>query len=267
MCRILLAIGAGKELERLALAMRSASFRDPYRAFRGRRWSHGDGWGYLLVTHDELQHYRSLKPVYTDDRGFETLMESIPDRGLLIMHSRVASQGGINLRNTQPFSFSTGTGLAMWLVHNGDLEGERLKAKLEASELTEGVSDSYLLGLYLRDNLKSPSVEALVTLLGPIKGAVRTSLNTIFATINEEIVRAFAVAYSNPEYAGDVQNWEYARLLYFKNQSLITVASSTVGLYYEAPWKTLTNGTVMGIELRGHDLEVGGVRSMTMAPE
>jgi len=251
MCRILIATGEGEKLRELALAMRSASHRDPYKASRGRGWSHRDGWGYLLVTRDGLQHYRSTNSLPSDSAGFETLLNSISDGSILMMHSRAASQGEISLINTQPFVISTEGGAMAWLIHNGDLDREAVAGMLErgpGEDALKGLSDSYVLAMYVGEAMRSAEGDVSPFLMN-LTEHVKTTLNAALLVMRNKSIRTTVVAYSNPDYAKDPRNWNYSRVIHLEEPAVMALASSTLELYYRGPWRTLKNGTVVSFEI------------------
>lgn len=254
MCRILIAAGDGEELKKLALAMRSASHRDPYKASRGRGWSHRDGWGYLLMTRSAIQHYRSTEAIFDDSNGFEALMNSLRDGAILMMHSRAASQGKVSLVNTQPFVVSTENGVMAWLVHNGDLNKEAVAEMLDRRPpegTIDGLSDSYLLAMYLGEVMSSQGTEVSVvkSAMESLASSVRTSLNTMVLTMDGGLIMATVTTYLNPDYARDPKNWNYSRLILLEEPEVVTIASSTLELYYKGPWRAIENGTFVSFEV------------------
>jgi len=248
-CRVLFAVGDGKEMTPLVKAIVRASEKDPYKEARGKGSQHRDGWGYVLFNDGSLHHHRSVKPIFDDDLGVEGLLKLLDGFSVLMIHTRAASQGSKDIINTQPFSLSS-TGFSCWIYHNGDLDKAGLikKAGLEEEPLTNA-SDSYVMSLYVCKALRSAEKNELLRAYSSLMPFVNTSLNTGSLFLGHEWVRGFITAYSRPEYLLKRENWDYVRQIKLKREGLFAVASSTLELYHEAEWKPVTNGTAFYVEV------------------
>ncbi|CAB49028.1 class II glutamine amidotransferase [Pyrococcus abyssi] len=259
MCRILLAVGNGYRMRPLVEALIKASKDDPYKAARGRGNQHKDGWGYVLVSNGSIIHYKSSKPIFEDEEA-NNLLEKLPDFGVLILHSRAASQGKVNSFNAQPFSYASPHGYQLYFMHNGDLLKELLLEGLKLpKDKYEEVSDSYLAGLYLSLFIGSTSDEDIVERLALLKPTVRTSLNTggILVTPGGE-VKAFGTAYMSEEYLDDPLSKNYMRIMSFYSADLFAMMSSTLELYTFIPLDEVENGTafVVSVNLEEEKFDV-----------
>jgi len=264
MCRVLFAAGRGEEMVPLVDAFVKASRNDPYKAARGKRPYHGDGWGYVLLRDEGVSHYRSLRPVFEDNTAVERLKNSLEGFTVLMAHSRAASQGGRSLFNVQPFAFSTRRGFSFWLYHNGDLDKGKLieMAGFEERDL-EGASDSYALGAYLCRKLGSPEPDEVLRLYSPVMKATNTSLNTGTLFQTPEGISAFITAYSKPLYIMNPKNWDYVKQMVLRRENLFAVASSTLELYLRDEWKPVLNGTAFYVRIDPRE-ERFEVESLTM---
>ncbi|ASJ09277.1 hypothetical protein A3L11_08560 [Thermococcus siculi] len=260
MCRVLFAVGNGEEMIPLVDAFVRASERDPYKEARGKKPYHGDGWGYVLVTGGSARHYRSVRPVFVENRAVEVLKSSLEGFTVLMMHSRAASQGDKSLINVQPFAFTTRRGFSFWLYHNGDLKKDKIieMAEFEERDL-ENVSDSYTMGAYMCRRLASYEPEELLTHYSRMMGATNTSLNTgtLFLGPKGEMA-GFVTAYSRPEHIMNPKNWDYVRQITVQRKDFFAVASSTLELYLNLEWKPVVNGTAfyLNIDPEGEEFEV-----------
>ncbi|WP_456365141.1 class II glutamine amidotransferase [Thermococcus sp.] len=244
MCRVLFAVGEGERIRPLVRALVGAAENDPYKEKRGKGRQHKDGWGYTLLSAGRLQHYRSGEPIFLDEEGVAGLIGKLGGFSVLLAHARAVSQGGRDLLNTQPFSFSSRRGFSFWLYHNGDINKAQLIELGGFEEDLTGVSDSYILGAYLCRKLKGTGKGELLRLYSPVMDATNTSLNTgLLFLLPGGSARAFLTAYSRPLYIMRAANWDYVRQIEVGDENLFALASSTLELYHRAPWKPVQNGT------------------------
>ena len=251
MCRILFAVGEGKRVKPLLDALLKSSEHDPYKLARKKGSQHRDGWGYLLIKDNYIEHYRSENPIFEDKKKVKEVMEKLDDFVIFLAHTRAASQGGKNLFNVQPFAFSTKRGFMFWIIHNGDLSKDQL---VEMGELNpvevEGASDSYVMGVYLCRFLEGIEKEHLLTRFGEIKTATKSLLNTATVLMNsEKEIRAFITGYMSDIYVSDTLNYYYGRLLYFEGADIFAVVSSTFEQYSYIPFEEVENGTAFYVRI------------------
>lgn len=258
MCRILFATGEGEEIAPLFDAIVKSSENDPYKEKRGRGRQHRDGWGYTLIRSGGVRHYRSMKPIFEDDRALELLRGELDGFVTLMVHARAASQGVKSLFNVQPFAFSSRHGFTFWLLHNGDLDKSRVMelAELNGEEL-ENVSDTYTFGVYLCRRLQDPGLETLLPHYRAMKETARSLFNTVtLFHLPDGDVRAFITASMTEDYTGNPLNYDYGKLLVLKNEKLFAVASSTAELYYPTGYEVAPNDTAFYVRIGTGSLEV-----------
>ena len=243
MCRILFALGDGEEIKPLAEALRRASEHDPYRLKLSGKESHADGWGYVLLKDGEVYHYRSIEAIFEDEEGFSGLLNLLRGRVVLLAHARAASQGGKSLFNVQPFPFSSCRGFSFWFLHNGDLNKEEIvrRASFDGKDF-QNASDSYTFGAYLCRFLEGPDGKSLLRVYSAGVEVTKTSFNTMTLFMTPEGKwKAFVTAYMVQPYLEDPVKRDYARLIELREP--FAVASSTLGLYHEAEWRDVPNGS------------------------
>ncbi len=264
MCRVLFAVGRGEEMAPLIDAFVRASENDPYKAARGKKPYHGDGWGYVLLKDGSVSHYRSLRPVFEDGGAVERLRDGLEGFAVLMAHSRAASQGEKSLFNVQPFAFSTRRGFSFWLYHNGDLnKGKAIEMAEFGEKDFKGASDSYTMGAYMCRKLESPEPDEVLRHYSRMMEATNTSLNTGTLFLTPERVSAFVTAYSKPLYIMNPKNWDYVKQMVLRRENLFAVASSTLELYLRDEWKPVLNGTAFYADILPEE-EKFEVREMVM---
>lgn len=247
MCRILFAAGSGHEIRKLLDAFVLSSENDPYKAKRGKSGQHKDGWGYVLLKENSVEHYRSMTPVFQDE-AVKRLRDRLSGFTVLMAHSRAASQGGRNLFNVQPFGFSSRRGFSFWFLHNGDLKKEMIirMAELEEGRL-ENASDSFTAAVYLCRLLEGGDEESLLARFKELKKTVNTALNTAtLITAPRGGVKTFITAYMLADAPAER---DYYRLLSLSTENLFAVTSSTFELYHDEPFQNVKNGEAFYIEV------------------
>jgi predicted glutamine amidotransferase len=112
---------------------------------------HADGWGIAFMQDGDAQLIRESQPS-ASSAHLRFIHDSHAPSPLVIAHIRKATQGGVCLRNTQPFVRELG-GHAHIFAHNGDLGPLRSELDLASSRFRSiGETDSehafcYLLSL------------------------------------------------------------------------------------------------------------------------
>ncbi|AFL96139.1 hypothetical protein CL1_1944 [Thermococcus cleftensis] len=258
MCRILFAVGEGSEIRPLLGALVKSARHDPYRERRNGKKQHADGWGYVLLKDGSVRHYRSLRPVFEDDRAVESLEGELEGFVALMVHARAASQGDRSLYNVQPFAFSTRRGFSFWLMHNGDLDkGAILElAELNPREL-ENVSDTYAFATYLCRRLPSVGLSDLLVHYRTIEGHTRSIFNTVtLFHDSRKGFSAFVTARMSDGYLSNPADYDYAKLLVLEGENLFAVASSTLALYHGAGYEVVPNETAFHVTLDEGSFEV-----------
>ena len=251
MCRILFAVGEGKEIRPLLMALVKSAEDDPYRERRNGKRQHADGWGYVLLKDGSVRHYRSERPVFRDDNAVESLEAELEGFVLLMVHARAASQGDRSLYNVQPFAFSTRRGFSFWLMHNGDLDKGAIieLAGLNPRKL-ENISDTYAFATYICRRLPSVGLGDLLVYYRAIGEHTKSIFNTItLFHDSRKSFSAFITARMGDEYLRNQADYDYAKLLMLKKENLFAVASSTLELYHRAEYEVIPNETVFYVKV------------------
>ena len=132
---------------------------------------HADGWG--LATYKEMQAklYREAAPAAFSNT-LKCLESNHPATLCAIAHIRHATQGGVALKNTQPFERNF-QGRSHVFAHNGDLQDIK-KAIILTSEFPHGETDSEYAFCYLMEVLSTlwekgvPTLKERATLINKI---------------------------------------------------------------------------------------------------
>ncbi|USS41723.1 class II glutamine amidotransferase [Thermococcus aggregans] len=250
MCRVLFAAGNGESMVELVNALVNSSKHDPYKVALGKSPSHKDGWGFIWMSEGKIEHYKTTKPIFEDKEGVESLLGSLKGFGVLLAHTRAASQGSVNIFNTQPFSYSSPEGFTFWFYHNGDLKkDEIIKMAGFREEKLKDASDSYVFGLYLLKRLSSFGEEEVLNTFKEALPTVKTTLNTgtLFTAPNE--VKAFVTAYMVEEREKDTLHKRYSRLLKLETKDLFAVVSSTFEQYSSLPFQEIPNRKAFYVDM------------------
>ena len=243
MCRVLFAVGSGDSMRELVNALVKSSENDPYKVAVGKGPSHRDGWGFLWMSENKVEHYKTTKPIFEDKEGIENLLNSLKGFGVLLAHTRAASQGSVNLFNIQPFLYSSPNGFTFWFYHNGDLKkDEIIKMAGFMEERLRGASDSYVFGLYLLRRLSSFGEDEVLNAFKAALSTVRTTLNTATLFIAPDEAKAFVTAYMVEKREKDPLHRIYSRLLKAEGKDLFAVVSSTFELYSPLHFEEIPNG-------------------------
>lgn len=190
---------------------------------------HGDGWGLSYLNEGKWQTYKSLKPIYEDEKIHE--LKNIKAKAI-ILHVRKATVGEKILENTQPFSYHNTQGDFLF-AHNGTIFDELLTENI----FVKGSSDSVkwfnkMLNCFQKDTLfNSMSVENY------------TSANFIFVTPNKIIV--------GQNYK---ENPKYSTMKLFKENNSIIISSEILPTFKQKQWTNLDNHTFLEINLEDYQL-------------
>ncbi len=131
-------------------SLRAAAEHDPFlvRYTNGRKTSHSDGWGYVIVSSNYIVEYKSLMPIYMDKKGYSQLFNHLQwiiemnEAFAFMVHARLASPGYRRiLVDTHPFHFYTVDNYDSWLAMNGTLMKECIKNKNNRSDTYNLVKD------------------------------------------------------------------------------------------------------------------------------
>ncbi|WP_245521890.1 class II glutamine amidotransferase [Staphylothermus hellenicus] len=239
-----------------------ASQYDPYKVeiSKTRNPRHPHGWGYTLFKYNgeyiSQFHYRSVKPVYEDYNGIELLKTITSDEyyKILLLHSRAASQGQVNLFNTHPF-FYGGKKYQYWIVHNGEMEISKLTDRLGI--MKQNISDSYLLGKLIYELINYPSEENIIEALREAKKYTRSAMNTIniFYTDDQRLIVA-VTSYVVKEYLENKKYIDYYKLYYVASNKEVFLGSSTIFYYLQKNKSPIINNDIVDLINKGIIIEV-----------
>ncbi len=217
MCRILLFFGNPSPTL-------LKSFIEISRKDRTLGLSHGSGWGVLYARKDEYGLYKSTRPIW------ESYIDPPIGYELYLLHSRLASVGGVSLANTHPIVYGD-----FAIAHNGTFRKEELAEELKRRGLdvkTGGTTDSELF------------LKAFVDLGGDVNALVDLSKIAIRYIDIEEPVMNIAIA--------DLKNAEAYFVTYrlveephyvpvYRVGEMTVVSSEPLD---DASWTPLPNGSI-----------------------
>ncbi|QXJ32523.1 Uncharacterized protein J5U21_02174 [Saccharolobus shibatae] len=117
--------GDDKEhLRRLTNCLVKASLNDPL-----ANETHGDGWGIVAITSNNLIHYRSLLPIFKDE-NLEKILNLLDGEMKVIIHARQASDKKlVSPYYSHPYLESTPKS-TLFLAHNGTVDKYKLGSML-----------------------------------------------------------------------------------------------------------------------------------------
>ena len=141
MCRLLGFAGDDKEtFDTLFDCLKEAARNDP---LNPKDPVHGDGWGYVVVNEEGIEHYRSVRPIFEDSRR-----PQIKGYSLAVVHARQTSFPElVSARHSHPFHYLSELG-DFFFAHNGSVDRDRLAGLLGVKDPQKYV-DSELAGLLI----------------------------------------------------------------------------------------------------------------------
>mgnify|MGYP001770650679 CR=1 FL=1 len=220
MCRILLFFGNPKQA--FLKAFIEISRRD-----RTLGLSHGSGWGMLYARKGEYGLYKSTKPIW------ESYIDPPTGYKLYLLHSRLASVGGVSPANTHPIVYGD-----FAIAHNGTFRKEEMAEDLKKRGIditTGGATDTELF------------LKAFVDSGGDVKALVELSKWAIRYLDKEEPMMNIAIV--------DLRNAEAYFVTYrvseephyvpvYRIGEIAVIASEPLD---EEPWSPLPNGSIAKI--------------------
>ncbi len=251
MCRLVIAAlrpsEALRELRILTMGLVEASAYDPYleAASKGKRVSHGDGWGLAAIGiargRPVVLNHKSILPIYNEMS--RSILELFMDRlGMydelyLAIHARASSRGEpYGAEYAHPYRVDTEFG-AIWFVHNGGVDKVSIARELGLSPWL--YTDSQMLAIYIAKRLErcATKLDDLDSCVASIYRDARRFLSTCSAlhtgllVLYQDAARLYASAY--------VAEWDkcndekklYYQLYSFAKPSIVAMASSTLMLY------------------------------------
>ncbi|AOL17179.1 hypothetical protein BFU36_11210 [Sulfolobus sp. A20] len=188
--------------------------------------SHGDGWGFVLLTKDKIFHYRSLNPIFEEISDVESDFPiKISDEEMMIIaHARQASDKSlVSSYYSHPYLESNSSSI-FFLAHNGSVNKEGIANELGIS--AENMVDSELILKYIE--MKG------VDSINDLKKFTKSSLNLLLLEIRRKERQAI-LYYLNYYDKGYVEkrgiNKEYYKLYVNEDDDGISVYSSTLAYY------------------------------------
>jgi len=218
-------------------SLRRAAEYDPFLAERtnGKKRRHNDGWGYTVLTSNMVYEYKSLEPIYSDNKGYDQLVSILEYLGrknsiaALLVHARLASPGYSKaLNDTHPFHFYTDDNYDVWLIMNGTFTGF-------FTNYQDGRSDTYGLVKYLssKDFRKIPEEILGKVVKNPeiVKHGIAIGILGINPVRDNRIIEGYFIyCRKNDKENSSDKYYDYYRLTTGKS---IVFMSSTVHYYLE----------------------------------
>jgi glutamine amidotransferase len=154
-----------------------------FRGFRHRAERNRDGWGLAAITAKKAQITK--EPIRADQSDVSRSLRDDPSlvAPIFIGHVRAASCGEVSPRNTHPFTRRI-NGSTFVFAHNGTLDREPLKRRVDAAFPVEGTTDSemamcVLLSWMAREQVDSCSYPLIEDFLKDLNATGR--LNLLFS--------------------------------------------------------------------------------------
>ncbi len=187
MCRIMYLYNKGLGDETIRDLIKwfiESSKYDKYKARISRRPGHPDGWGFVITgIHNNYQYsyyYKSLKPIYEDKRGVNSLLGILQDmkKYILMIHSRASSSmNTINMYSTHPIHLRGNT-YEYWILHNGSMDYEKISSVLKITP-NNNITDTYYLARYIVSNIKKLDTNTLKIVFKDATKYTRSAMNTL----------------------------------------------------------------------------------------
>ena len=182
-------------------------------------FKHHDGWGMAYYT-DKMWHtYKSTKPIYKED--IDLFKEIRPNA--IILHTRRATKGEINIKNTQPFNYQNYV-----FAHNGTIFDEFKVPE----KYIEGNSDSAKwFNSILSHSEKSHEIQTM-------DFNNYTSANFIFAKNNKIIIgQRFK------------KNPKYSTMKMYKDGDTTIISSEILPGLKDKQWVYFENDTILELDI------------------
>lgn len=234
MCRLLFYRGiTSNKLISLVDSIKKASEYDPLleKASKGKRRSHGDGWGYVVYHEDSIIYYKSTTPIYEDSLGYNNLLHILTNLSnrniILLIHTRTASEGSRNIVNTQPIKYSS-LSTEFYLAHNGTVDKKEIARRLGFGNISREISDTYLMGYYMSLKLNTFTENLLLNLYRELAGYTKTAFNTMTLLLPASKNLESVVVVTNYYTTRDPQKIEYYRLYVEEKEDYVAYYSSTI---------------------------------------
>ncbi len=227
MCRMFAYVGESlEELNFLYHLLVDSAKRDAIAEKLGLNPVHGDGWGFVVYDGENLNYYRSSRPIFKDS------LPEIKVRGRFyaIFHARQATnKTTVSARFSHPFFESNETHL-LFFAHNGWVDEDKLKERLDFSPSMTTDSE-----LALKYFAKTGDVKFL-------EEVTKSALNVLLLKVSRDTGEAelfyenYYVRKDRPEYY-DMYLWE--------GEKGVAVMSSTLKHYGDLKVRDVEKGELI----------------------
>ena len=245
MCRMIIGVFSQDtevgEITPFIESLRAAAEHDPFlvRYTNGRKTSHSDGWGYVIISSNDVVEYKSLTPIYVDEKGYGQLIDNLQwitemnEAFAFMVHARLASPGYRRiLVDTHPFHFYTVDDYDSWLIMNGTLKKECIKNRNNRSDtynLIKDISNEEF------DEIPQKILEQVVNNPGCVRAGIAIGMigfNTLNPSIKGYFVYYLKCGENHQGY------YDYYDLKLDKNY---VIMSSTVKYYLSEKYRAIAN--------------------------
>jgi predicted glutamine amidotransferase len=194
MCRMIVVVDNGELLSlrnSLLTSLVRASESDPYIRELYGRYSHGDGWGALVLdvgSDMRLVTFKSLTPIFKNN--LDVLGFSRSSKTVEIIHARAASRNTpVNLFSIHPIEVTTASGYRVLVAHNGSVDKSRLAHIVGYNDREYNLyNDTYFLAKFIAKKLEEYStLEDGVShheIVSVFKQILKDSLDYVISALN-----------------------------------------------------------------------------------
>jgi len=215
MCRLLGFAGSNEEeFRRLFSCLRGVAENDP---LNRKEPSHKDGWGYVAVSSERLQLYKTAKPIFKDDE-----VPKVRGYSLVVVHARQTSfEALVSARHSHPYHYTTVKG-DFFFAHNGSVDREALAKVLRVRD-PEAYVDSELAGLLIAQKGLRKGYEILAK-------HMRSSLDSLVVHLSPKKVATlyYYGAFDVERVKSKGLPEDYYQLYYVKGRGFEAVLSSSL---------------------------------------
>jgi glutamine amidotransferase len=168
-----------------------ASESDPYLRELYGRYSHGDGWGALVLdvgSDVRLVTFKSLTPIFKDN--LDVLGFSRSSKTVEVIHARAASRNTpVNLFSTHPIEVTTASGYRVLVAHNGSVDKSRLAHIVGYNDREYNLyNDTYFLAKFIAKKLEEYSTleggASHHEIVNVFKQILKDSLDYVISALN-----------------------------------------------------------------------------------
>ncbi len=260
MCRILfLKWTNNKKAEEYIDAIREAGKNDPHLAGVVKiLWldnipdKHKFGWGYLLVTKDNIINYKSWKAFYKDNITFNKLKEELNEikwEFLLMLELRHTDIGYISAMNSHPFFFASNNGYEGYLFYNGLLDYESL-AKKENIDFKNYKRKNGTTIMWLSIAKELSNWFSLKNAIQAPKTELKSGYNLmVFVNDNTWKYKAIVNAFAKEELMKQKGSKDYYTLIKKDDKDLFFVWSAAIWVYKKDNYEEMKNWEIIEFDI------------------